>query len=338
VQQQLRGELVGYRRGPRDHGRAGTSAAPGTTTPSSAAPASGAPTTGGDGSPITFGVVTSISGNASSNFSDVETGVKAYVNAINAKGGVNGHPLKYIMADDQSSPTQNLTAAKDLVENKKVVAIGSWGPFLFGSADYLNAKKVPVLGGSFDGPEWGVPKYSNMFGTVGVANPKYPAFSSFRDWIKSKVVTKVAALAYGPSPSSIGSAKGSAASAKAAGIPTVYTNYNVPFGSTDFTAAALAIKQSGADMVLAPMVKSSDLALNTALKQAGVNLKVPLYYTGYDENTINDKAAIAGFEGAYVVGTSPSYDGSNPAATAQMANLHAAGYKGDVPTFGTAGG
>src|SRR5689334_14539704 len=113
-----------------------------------------------------------------------------------------------------------------------------------------------------------------MFGTVGVANPKYPAFSSFRYWIKSKVVTKVAALAYGPSPSSIGSAKGSAASAKAAGIPTVYTNYNVPFGSTDFTAAALAIKQSGADMVLAPMVKSSDLALNTALKQAGVNLKV----------------------------------------------------------------
>ena len=85
-------------------------------------------------------MVTSISGNASSNFSDVETGVKAYVNAINAKGGVNGHPLKYIMADDQSSPTQNLTAAKDLVENKKVVAIGSWGPFLFGSADYLNAK------------------------------------------------------------------------------------------------------------------------------------------------------------------------------------------------------
>jgi len=234
--------------------------------------------------------------------------------------------------------TQNLTAVKDLVENKKVTAIGAWDSFLFASADYLKSKNVPVLGGSFDGPEWGVPKYTNMFGVVGVANPKYPVFTSFADWIKSKGVTKVAALAYGSSPSATGSAKGTAASAKSAGIPTVYTNYNVPFGSTDFTADALAIKQSGADMVLAPMVQASDIALNTALQQAGANIKVPLFYTGYDQNTLDDKAALDGFEGAYVVGTFPFYDGSNPAATAQMDALHAAGYKGDIPTFGAGGG
>jgi ABC-type branched-subunit amino acid transport system substrate-binding protein len=118
----------------------------------------------------------------------------------------------------------------------------------------------------------------------------------------------------------------------------VDTNYNVPFGSTDFTADALAIKQSGADMVLAPMVQASDIALNTALKQAGADIKVPLFYTGYDQNTLNDQAALTGFEGAYVVGTFPFYDGSNPAATAEIDNLHAAGYKGDIPTFGSNGG
>jgi branched-chain amino acid transport system substrate-binding protein len=287
---------------------------------------------------LTFGVVTSLTGNASSSFSDTEIGVKAAVDEINAAGGVNGRQLKYVMADDQSNPTQNLTAVKDLVENKNVTAIGSWDAFLFASADYLKQKGTPVVGGGFDGPEWGTPGYENMFSVPGSTDPSLPAFDMVGKFLKSKGVTKLASLAYGPSPSAIAASKASGASAKAAGIDVVYTNYNVPFGSTDFTNDALAIKQSGADAIEAPMVQASDIALLTAVKQAGVDLKVPLFYTGYDQNTLNDKAAAAGFDGAYVTVAGPFADPSNPAVKRELDSLHAAGFKGDVPTFGAGGG
>jgi len=141
-------------------------------------------------------------------FKPVVTGVKAYVDAIDAKGGVNGHPLRYVVADDQSSTQGNLVALRDLVENKKVSAIATWDVAIDASADYLRAKRVPVLGTSFGGgPEWGLPEYANFFVIPFAVDPHYRGFTSFASWIKSKGITKLATVADDNDTLAFGSAK-----------------------------------------------------------------------------------------------------------------------------------
>ncbi|HUZ09672.1 MAG TPA: ABC transporter substrate-binding protein, partial [Acidimicrobiales bacterium] len=81
---------------------------------------SGSPSSSGGASKstITIGYVTDLTGVASSTFADGAGGARARVDLQNAQGGVNGHKLKLVVEDDQSSPTVNKTASQDLVQNK----------------------------------------------------------------------------------------------------------------------------------------------------------------------------------------------------------------------------
>ncbi|HUZ09204.1 MAG TPA: ABC transporter substrate-binding protein, partial [Acidimicrobiales bacterium] len=73
---------------------------------------------GAAASTITIGYVTDLTGVASSTFADGAGGAQARIDLQNAQGGVNGHKLKLVVEDDQSSPTVNKTASQDLVQNK----------------------------------------------------------------------------------------------------------------------------------------------------------------------------------------------------------------------------
>src|SRR5579859_5036891 len=77
--------------------------------------------------------------------------------------GVDGRKIKLEVDDDQSAPATNLTAAQNLVQNKKVFGIVDYSSFAFGGIKYLQQHGVPVTGGGFDGPEWGMQPYTNMF-------------------------------------------------------------------------------------------------------------------------------------------------------------------------------
>jgi len=61
------------------------------------------------GKTITIGFVTDLTGVASSGFLTSKLGIDAYLNRINAAGGVNGYKIKYILADTNSTPTGALT-------------------------------------------------------------------------------------------------------------------------------------------------------------------------------------------------------------------------------------
>jgi branched-chain amino acid transport system substrate-binding protein len=71
----------------------------------------------------------------------------AYLEMINAQGGINGRKIKLISLDDSYSPVKTMEATRRLVENEEVL-------FLFGSVGtatnqvvhrYLNQKKIPQL-------------------------------------------------------------------------------------------------------------------------------------------------------------------------------------------------
>ena len=75
---------------------------------------------------------------------------QAWVAMINAKGGLDCHPVKYIVADDGGDPARNQALVEQLVQQDGVVAFVNFVAPLSssGSVSYINAHRIPVIGGT----------------------------------------------------------------------------------------------------------------------------------------------------------------------------------------------
>lgn len=290
---------------------------------------------------IKIGYITSVTGVASSTFADGEQGALARIDQQNAEGGVHGRKLELVSADDQSSPAQFLTAAQDLVQNKDVFGVIPFSSFTFGGARYFQQQGVPVVGDAFDGYEWYEQPYSNMFNDqFAVSAEQSNVFYTYKylgAMLKAIGVTKLGVLAYGISPSSQASVKAAEAAAKAYGIQTCYENLSVPFGGVDFTADVLQIKAAGCNGIIGSFVDASDIALSSALKQAGYTGK-QLYYTGYDQNVLSSASARSALEGDYVL-AGVYFDQANSAVKTMTTTLkkYDSSYTGGLPDLGLYG-
>jgi branched-chain amino acid transport system substrate-binding protein len=291
---------------------------------------------------ISIGYITSLTGFADSTFADGAEGAMARIDQQNAAGGVDGRKLKLVVKDDASSLTTDATAAAELTGD--TFGVVDFSPFTFSGAPALQKAGEPVTGDAFDGPEWGEQPYTNMF-TWGP--PSYTTFGGkFYTWtdignfMKSIGVTKLSNLAYGISPSATQAAKNSAFAAGTAGIanPNCYNDYNVPYGTLDFTADALAIKQDGCNGLEAPMEDNSDVALAGALQQGGSASVKQIYYTGYSQDVISNAAANSEFQNSYVV-AGINFTTPNAATRAMISNLkkYDPGYTGGLPDLGLYG-
>jgi branched-chain amino acid transport system substrate-binding protein len=110
----------------------------------------------GDRSPVVVGNVGTYSGPVGSSAAPAQTALLMWAKWVNGQGGVNGHPIKVITADDQNDPTRNLSLVKDMVENQRVVAfVANMVTLTYnGSLTYLEEKNVPVLGGDVTDHVW----------------------------------------------------------------------------------------------------------------------------------------------------------------------------------------
>jgi branched-chain amino acid transport system substrate-binding protein len=240
--------------------------------------------------PITVALITSLTGEAGPQFSEAPIGFRARIALQNAEGGVNGHKIIPLVIDDQTSPTEVVTAVQDAI-SKGAFGIVSTSPLFFEAAKYPNQQGIPVTGGSFDGPEWGQKPYTNMFASdTGSVDPKYPVNTSIGAFLKSHGGTVVASYGYGISPSSARSAIGTGASFKHAGGKVGVVDTSVPFGSVDFTTESLVAKQDGANAVYAGLDDNSNFALAKAMKDAGVKVKALVFPTGLDPSVIGSPA------------------------------------------------
>lgn len=75
------------------------------------------------GSPISIGLVTSLTGLAAPNFIGAQQGVTARFDLQNSEGGIDGHPLKLATADDTSSVQGAATAVDELIQQKNVFSL-----------------------------------------------------------------------------------------------------------------------------------------------------------------------------------------------------------------------
>lgn len=264
----------------------------GTSTPTSSTAAGTA--TGGPKT-ITVGVLTDLSGEAASEYATTADGVKAGVGVA----GTEGYKIKYILADTQTSPSGTLAAAQKLVQQDHVFAVLAISALTFSASDYLTSQGIPVIGAAIDGSEWLSPKSYNMFSVIG--NQDFTKVTTTTGlFMKSQGVTNLGSLGYSVSPSSAAAARASAVSAESQGLKAGYVNDSFPFGGTNVTPVALAMKSAGVNGMVADTDANTVYALVAALHQEGVHLKVALAPTGYGGDLISaGPAAMQAAQGDY---------------------------------------
>jgi branched-chain amino acid transport system substrate-binding protein len=287
---------------------------------------------------IKIGFITSVTGNASSTFNDAEKGALAAFDAINKAGGINGRQIELVSADDQSSPTGDLSAMQSVI-SQGVFMIENFSPYLFGGYKVATSAGIPVIGGGFDGPEWALS--TNMFSYTGGISATQGSLNTLdANFFKLVGATNVGGLAYGISPSSQASIVGLGKGLQAVGLKMGYQNLTVPFGGVDVTSYILAMKQAGVDGAACSCVQSTNLAMFVGLKQAGMTNVKALSFASADNSVFSNATTAQAAQGAYYNTLIPPPDVNSPATTTFMNNVAAVDstYKiGTIPSYGLTG-
>ncbi len=153
---------------------------------------------------ITLGNITAESGFLGDAFAPAVRGLRAWVQATNAKGGIRGRQIILKTCDDQENRSRVLQCARKLVEEDKVFALVATNTrAMGGAANYLQEKGIPVIGmpinNSFNRFSHFWSGYGSVYArdnkTVGYKGDLISLSGGFR-WYKDKLGTKKAAVVF----------------------------------------------------------------------------------------------------------------------------------------------
>lgn len=149
-----------------------TSTAPGGTTKTSRSPAGSSapsastqPNAAGQpctkqGSTIVFGQVGTFSGIIGAAIGAGQPGLKVWAAATNAAGGIACHPVQVVSIDDGGDAGKAQSAVQQMVEQDHAVAVNALVPVtLNGVQPYVDAHKIPVVGGDLVAKQWNTDQY-----------------------------------------------------------------------------------------------------------------------------------------------------------------------------------
>jgi len=105
-------------------------------------------TSGPTGTPIKLGVVAEGAGPGTpySNLDIAAAGAKGAAKAINAAGGVAGHPLEIVTCDTKNNPNDAATCGRDFVSQGVVALVGSITGYGANVLPILKTANIPSLG------------------------------------------------------------------------------------------------------------------------------------------------------------------------------------------------
>lgn len=226
---------------------AGTGAASGTGTTGSGT-SSGTTSGGGTKSTLLVGSVGTFSGPGGAAWAPGVDGLQLWVKDVNQRGGIDGHPVKLIVADDGNDPARHLSIVKDMVENKHIFALlyevvsTTYSKAL---DDYLTQKGIPAIGGDGGSFIW---EKNNLFFPIGTTQGA--AFFSHMKAAKlaHPEMTKIGVLTCREADGCTQASTGWPEAGKKVGFTTVY-NGQVSIAQPDFTAECLNARNAGAQIL-----------------------------------------------------------------------------------------
>ncbi len=71
----------------------------------------------------TVGISAGATGRGSSNYAPIAQSLNLYFNDVNARGGINGHPVKLIVRDNQNNPSRSASDAKKFAGNGDMLLV-----------------------------------------------------------------------------------------------------------------------------------------------------------------------------------------------------------------------
>jgi branched-chain amino acid transport system substrate-binding protein len=100
--------------------------------------------------PLVIGSVGTWSGIVGQNVVGGLNALRSWVASVNATGGLGGHQVRLEVADDGTDPARHRALVQEFVERRGVVAFVYNAAVFSGQAsvEYLNSRKIPVVGGS----------------------------------------------------------------------------------------------------------------------------------------------------------------------------------------------
>jgi branched-chain amino acid transport system substrate-binding protein len=246
-------------------------------------------------SEIKVGAIVPKSGPQATSFSDALNGIQARVDKANAEQETGKRKLTIVDVDDVADNARNLTAAQQLVQQDGVFGVMEVTSAAEGGAKFLNQQGVPVVGWHVGVPAFG--KYKNMFGWRNTVPPD-PAktFTSRNADVMQKLgATKIALVGTNQASSAGFIDQIDQALKKTKGMKVAFKTTDLSVSDREFTGVVQRIKDSGADGMYTGMDFLQNTALNSALQQAGIQMKAVIFPGGYDDRTL----AIQGMEGVY---------------------------------------
>lgn len=181
-------------------------------------------------------------------FAPAVHGVRAWVSDVNARGGVNGHPVRVIYADDGGDPNKALVLARRLVDEDHVAGIiGEHAVTTLNAAlPFLEKRRIPIFGGT--NASAGAEKSPMVF-YIGTGNPTGNAWAHVLPLLAGSDKRKVA-LFYCAEAGGCKTARDIVHKvADEAGI-TIVNDVQVSLAQPDYTAEVLAARNAGAEAIL----------------------------------------------------------------------------------------
>jgi branched-chain amino acid transport system substrate-binding protein len=224
------------------------------------------------------------SGPLAGQFGQIVDGVQAYLDAVNASGGINGRKivLKY-QADDAGSPTNDTTQARNLVEQDKVFAVlGVATPFFTG-ASFLAAEHTPAFG-YLVSQDWN--KHPNLFGAYGSYLDYAEVEPGLVDIAKQLKAKSVSVVAYGIAAQSADACGAVIKGLRAAHIHVGFQDLDFGLGANP-TADTLRMKASHTDLFISCMEGADNLSFEQALHLNGLTSLHSLWLQGYDRTYLH---------------------------------------------------
>ena len=243
----------------------------------------GGNTDGVFGNRIVVGALASLTGPLPADFAPVLAGAEAYLDVVNARGGVDGRRIDLAHAlDDQSSPAVDASQARTLVDEDHVFAVVAVATPSFSGGSYLASHDVPTFGLNVN-PQW--MDGPSMFGN----NGSYLDFSAPRlqtvFLAEEHHVHAAAVLAYDVAQSEEG-CQGVVTGFRRYGVPVAYEDLSIPAPASDLHADVTRMKEAGVDMIVSCMDLSGNVLLAQTMQQDGLTGVTQYWSDGYDESAL----------------------------------------------------
>src|SRR6185503_12351311 len=99
--------------------------------------------------PVKVALVAAMSGGSALSGEAIKRGLTVAIDEINAKGGVlGGRKIELVIRDEEGNPSKGVTAARDVIEREKAVAVfgGLHSPVGLAMMPVFHELKVPYVG------------------------------------------------------------------------------------------------------------------------------------------------------------------------------------------------